>query len=157
MISLNIAYPLLGRAPAIILAKQLIECQACSRSDISFSFAVRSIFFRGHEHLVQRILQKLHDLLQKVHVQSRSKARKLKFSKRGRRLLFDKEARMLRSEIDFSAIPQIDRKRCPACCSSMRLAWIEPDEKSGYDRRTFECLHCHHLDTAIVKYRTPRR
>jgi len=64
---------------------------------------------------------------------------------------------MLRSEVDFPAIPQIDRKRCPACRSSMRLAWIEPDEKSGYDRRTFECLHCHHLDTAIVKYRTPAR
>jgi hypothetical protein len=40
-------------------------------------------------------------------VQSQRDARKLKFSKRGRRLPFDKEARMLRSEIDFPPIPQI--------------------------------------------------
>ena len=60
---------------------------------------------------------------------------------------------MLRSEIDFPVIPQIDRRRCPECRASMRLAWIEPDKKSGYDRRTFECLHCHHLDTVTVKYR----
>jgi hypothetical protein len=40
-------------------------------------------------------------------VQSQRNARKLKFSKRGRRLPFDKEARMLRSEIDFPPIPQI--------------------------------------------------
>ena len=38
-------------------------------------------FFRAHEHLIQRILQKLHDLLQKVHVQSQSNARKLKFQR----------------------------------------------------------------------------
>jgi hypothetical protein len=60
---------------------------------------------------------------------------------------------MLRSEIDFPRVSQIGDRRCPQCCSSMRLAWIEPDEKPGYDRRTFECLHCDHLDTVMVKYR----
>jgi hypothetical protein len=58
---------------------------------------------------------------------------------------------MLRSEIDFPPIPQIDRKSCPECLGSMRLAWIEPGEKSGYDRRTFECTHCHHSETVVVK------
>ena len=60
---------------------------------------------------------------------------------------------MLRSEIDFPLVPQISDRRCPECRSSMRLAWIEPDDKSGYDKRTFECVHCHHLDTVMVKYR----
>ena len=49
---------------------------------------------------------------------------------------------MLRSEIDFPPVSQIGGRRCPECCGSMRLAWIEPDEKPGYDKRTFECLHC---------------
>ena len=106
----------------------------------------------ARQHLIQRI-QKLHDLLQKVHVQSQSKARNLKFSKRGRRLPFDKEARMLRSEIDLPPVSRIGDRRCPECCSSMRLAWIEPDEKPGYDKRTFECLHGRHLDTVTVKLR----
>jgi hypothetical protein len=155
--SLNMAYPCWDAPLAIILSKQLIACQARTRCDISFTFAVRSIFFRAHQHLIQRILQKLHDLLQKVHVQPRSKARKLKFSKRGRRLPFDKEGRMLRSEIDFPPVSQIGDRRCPQCRTSMRLAWIEPDEKPGYDRRTFECLHCQHLITVMVKYRAPAR
>ena len=46
---------------------------------------------------------------------------------------------MLRSEIDFLPAPQIADRPCPECRSSMRLAWIEPDEKPGYDKRTFEC------------------
>ena len=46
------------------------------------------------------------------------------------------EARMLRSEIDFLPISQIGDRRCPQCRSSMRLVWIEPAEKPGYDRRT---------------------
>lgn len=54
---------------------------------------------------------------------------------------------MLRSEIDFPPVSQIGDRRCPECRSSMRLAWIEPDEKPGYDKRTFECLHCRHLNT----------
>ena len=59
---------------------------------------------------------------------------------------------MLRSETDCPEIPQIDRKRCPECLGSMRLAWIGPGERSGYDRRTFECMHCDHWETVTVKY-----
>ena len=72
--------------------------------------------------------------------------------KEGTTPAFDKEARMLRLEFDFPLVSQIGDRRCPQCRSSMRLAWIEPDEKPGYDRRTFECVHCHHLDTLMVKY-----
>jgi hypothetical protein len=58
---------------------------------------------------------------------------------------------MLRSEIDFPPIPRIDRKPCPECRASMRLAWIEPGEISGYDKRTFECTRCHCFETVVVK------
>jgi hypothetical protein len=60
---------------------------------------------------------------------------------------------MLRSELDLLTIPQIDRRPCPECRASMRLAWIEPDDSSGYDKRTFECTHCLFLETVTVKYR----
>ena len=60
---------------------------------------------------------------------------------------------MLRSEIGFPPVSQIGDRRCPECRASMRLAWIEPDKKSGYDKRTFECLRCQHLDTVTVKLR----
>ena len=60
---------------------------------------------------------------------------------------------MLRSEIDFPPLSQISDRRCPDCRSSMRLAWIEPDEKPRYDKRTFECLLCHRLHTVTVKLR----
>ena len=60
---------------------------------------------------------------------------------------------MLRSEIDLPRVPQISDRRCPDCRSSMRLAWIEPADKPGYDKRTFECLRCQHLDTVTVKLR----
>lgn len=50
-------------------------------------------------------------------------------------------------------IPQINYQRCPKCGSFMRLEWIEPDRTSGYDRRTFECRYCQHVDTIVVKYR----
>jgi hypothetical protein len=59
---------------------------------------------------------------------------------------------MLRSEINFPPIQQLGRRRCPECHASMRLAWIEPGEDPDYDRRTFECMHCHHLDIVTVKY-----
>ena len=81
VMSLNMAYPCWDAPLPIILSKQLIACQARTRCEISFTSAVRSIFLRVHQHLIQRILQKLHDLLQKVHVQSRSEARKLKCQK----------------------------------------------------------------------------
>jgi hypothetical protein len=64
---------------------------------------------------------------------------------------------MLRSEIDLPPVSQTSDRRCPQCRSSMRLAWIEPDENPGYDRRTFECLHCHRLDIVMVRYRAPAR
>src|SRR5262245_17220240 len=92
-------------------------------------------------------------VLQKIHVQSRSNARKLNFSKRGRRLPLIRRRVCCDQKLISS---QIGGRRCPQCCSSMRLAWIEPDEKPGYDRRTFECLHCDHLDTVMVKYRPAR-
>ena len=53
----------------------------------------------------------------------------------------------------FSAAFQIGDRQCPECRSSMRLAWIEPDEKPGYDKRALECLPCHHLDTVTMKLR----
>jgi len=64
---------------------------------------------------------------------------------------------MLRSEIDLPPVSQTSDRRCPQCRSSMRLAWIEPDENPGYDRRTFECLHCHRLDIVMARYRAPAR
>ena len=73
--------------------------------------------------------------------------------KQGTTPSFGKEACMLRSEIDFPSVCQIGDRRCPQCRSSMRLAWIQPHDKPGYDTRTFECLHCQRLDTAVVKYR----
>jgi len=65
---------------------------------------------------------------------------------------------MLRSETDFPSTEKIDRKECPeaplcpACHAVMRLAWIEPGKRPGFDRRTFECTHCHNLDVLSVKY-----
>lgn len=59
---------------------------------------------------------------------------------------------MLRSEIHFPPISQIDPRRCPECQAPMRLAWIEPGENPGYDRRMFECMHCRHLDIVVVRY-----
>jgi hypothetical protein len=35
----------------------------------------------------------------------------------------------------------------------MFLSRIEPAEKADHDRRTFECLTCHHSQTLVVKYR----
>ncbi|MGA8558255.1 MAG: hypothetical protein WB685_02375, partial [Pseudolabrys sp.] len=106
----------------------------------------------AHERLIQCILQKLNTPITKNSRAVGRDARKLK-SQRGRRLPFDKEARMLRTEIDLPPVSQIGDRRCPECRSSMRLAWIEPDKKPGYDKRTFECLHCQHLDAVTVKLR----
>jgi hypothetical protein len=60
---------------------------------------------------------------------------------------------MLRPEIDFLPVALIGNGRCPECRAFMRLTWIEPDEKPGYDKRTFECADCHRSDTVTVKYR----
>ncbi len=40
---------------------------------------------------------------------------------------------------------------CPDCGAPMRLTEIVP-EKSGYDRRTFECPKCKRSDTVVVKF-----
>jgi hypothetical protein len=45
------------------------------------------------------------------------------------------------------------RSRCENCDAVMWLASIEPDDKSDYDRRTFECPRCQHQMVEIVKYR----
>ena len=89
--------------------------------------------------------------LQKIYVRSGSRTRKLNY--RGDDACFAWEARMLRSEFDLRTIPHIDRRMCAECRSSMRLAWIEPDIKSGYDKRTFECPHCHFVEVVTVKFR----
>ena len=60
---------------------------------------------------------------------------------------------MLRPEVDLHTIPQIGCKRCSECACSMRLAWIEPANKAGFDKRTFECANCHHSEIVIIKYR----
>ena len=105
-----------------------------------------------HQHLTRCILQKLDVSITKNSRAVMQQREQAEILKEGRRLPFDKEARMLRSEIDSSAVRHIGDRRCPECRSFMRLAWIEPDEKPGYDKRTFECLHCHRLDTVTVKY-----
>src|SRR5262245_38926314 len=98
VMSLNMAYPLWNAPLATILSKQLNECRRRTPCDSSFDFAVRSIFSIARRHLIQRTIQKLHGLLQKVHVLSPSNARKLKLLNEGRRPPFE-EARMFRSTI----------------------------------------------------------
>ncbi|MGB9273492.1 MAG: hypothetical protein WCB74_30350 [Pseudolabrys sp.] len=107
---------------------------------------------KAHKRLIQRILQKLDTpITENSRAGTKGCVQADILKERGRRLPFDKEARMLRSEIDFPLVSRIGDRRCPECRSSMRLAWIEPDEKPGYDKRTFECLHCRHLNTVTVK------
>ena len=114
---------------------------------------VRSIFLIAHERLIQCILQKLDAPITKNSRAVAEQCAQAEILIEGTTPAFDKEARMLRSEIDLLTIPQIRRRPCPECRSSMRLAWIEPDEKPGHDKRTFECTHCHYLEVVLVKYR----
>ena len=44
-----------------------------------------------------------------------------------------------------------ERPLCPVCEHRMVLEQIEPD-KPGYDRRTFECPSCEHVETVVVRY-----
>jgi ribosomal protein S27AE len=46
----------------------------------------------------------------------------------------------------------IERPNCPKCGAHTVLARIEPD-KPGYDRRTFDCRACDHVETIVVRYR----
>jgi hypothetical protein len=41
---------------------------------------------------------------------------------------------------------------CPKCTTPMYLARIEP-EKTGFDRRSFECPRCQHVETAVVEFK----
>lgn len=45
-----------------------------------------------------------------------------------------------------------ERPLCPVCEHRMALEQIEPD-KPGYDRRTFECPSCEHVETVVVRLR----
>jgi len=42
---------------------------------------------------------------------------------------------------------------CSKCGTKMWLARIEPDDKPGYDVRTFECTECDHSEIVTVKFR----
>jgi hypothetical protein len=42
---------------------------------------------------------------------------------------------------------------CPKCGFPMLLAIIEPADEAGTDKRTFECLICKYVETAVVKFR----
>lgn len=54
-----------------------------------------------------------------------------------------------------SSSPEVLRSthECPKCGFPMLLAIIEPSDKDGYDRRIFECLLCHYVETIEVKFR----
>jgi ribosomal protein S27AE len=41
---------------------------------------------------------------------------------------------------------------CPKCGFPMLLAIIEPTDHDGSDRRTYECLICHYVETAVVNF-----
>jgi len=43
-------------------------------------------------------------------------------------------------------------RSCPICDGQMFLRRIDPD-KPDYDRRTFECAMCDHIEITVVKYR----
>lgn len=44
-----------------------------------------------------------------------------------------------------------ERPPCPMCEHRMALARIESDAP-GYDRRTFECPSCEHVETVVVRF-----
>ena len=45
----------------------------------------------------------------------------------------------------------IGRPKCPKCGIQMALTRIEPD-KPDYDRRTFDCPSCDHVENVVVRY-----
>ena len=51
------------------------------------------------------------------------------------------------------ATPSVIRPSCPKCSETMVLALIEPTEKPGHERRTFECPPCKHAISEVVKYK----
>jgi hypothetical protein len=47
--------------------------------------------------------------------------------------------------------PIIDTPKCPRCRARTTLARIEPGG-AGHERRTFECIDCHHETTRTFKF-----
>jgi hypothetical protein len=63
-----------------------------------------------------------------------------------------RESQMTFSEYTLENTPINARPDCPGCTAQMYLAYIEP-EKSGFGLRTFECLRCQHVETAVVQFK----
>jgi hypothetical protein len=55
------------------------------------------------------------------------------------------------SEYTLENTPLRTRQKCPACKAFMYLARIAPDEP-GFDRRSFECPRCQHVEISVVKF-----
>jgi transcription elongation factor Elf1 len=48
-------------------------------------------------------------------------------------------------------IPELPKDpQCPQCGSMMWIAQAEP-EKPGYEKRTFECPRCHHVESIVAE------
>jgi ssDNA-binding Zn-finger/Zn-ribbon topoisomerase 1 len=48
---------------------------------------------------------------------------------------------------------QFGQRRCPVCGAPMFMARIEPTDKDGEDRHTFECVSCDYAENTLVKFR----
>jgi hypothetical protein len=59
---------------------------------------------------------------------------------------------MTASEYTLENTPIQARSECPKCTTPMYLARIAPDE-AGFDRRSFECPRCQHVETTVVKFK----
>ena len=55
------------------------------------------------------------------------------------------------SEYTLENTPLKARPQCPECTALMYLTRVAPD-KSGFDRRSFECPRCQHVETSVVKF-----
>jgi hypothetical protein len=67
-------------------------------------------------------------------------------------LLQTGKSKMTFTEYTLDNTPINARPDCPQCTAQMDLARIEP-EKPGHDLRTFECPRCHHLETAVARFK----
>jgi hypothetical protein len=56
------------------------------------------------------------------------------------------------SEYTLENTPVRFRLQCPECKALMYLARVAPDEP-GFDRRSFECPRCQHVETTVVRFR----
>jgi hypothetical protein len=57
---------------------------------------------------------------------------------------------MLRFQFATPASIATKRPSCPKCGTMMRLARIDPHGPE-YRKRTFECAHCDHSESALVR------